>query len=964
VRTTSLRAAFLVACLIPAAKAFAIGETSGRLSGYVYDPTGTALAEVPLTIRGPILLEPMHRESGDDGHFEFEPLPPGSGYTLEVSVPGFAAITKTGIVVEVGRATSVDVHLTVLTEMSATQTVEIVEQVNPIINPDSAEHVSVVTAEKAAETPIYNQVEAIPELAPGVNPFSSTPSSMGGLARYGKFYVDGMDTTDINSGGISAPMDFYAVQNFEIITGGFEAQYNSMGMVENVVTKRGSNDFKFDILGILEPPFLAASNLTSGGTGGSYVGTYQYNNSQQPQTAFYSPIVNFGGPIIKDKLWYEASFQLNYSDRETPLALPAGLDLRPTTTWTALARVNLTYQLTPRDRLSLSYHYNFNSISNDLYGYQTEAAEQHVSRDGQWLVFNYDHNFTDNLLFTLTAGLNYQEVCYNPESRTASSCYDNNNNNPSPIAHVDSSNNYFAQFNSDELASFEAPNQTGNYLYEQKLRFEFDPTLSYRIGHHQLKGGIQFAFMEETDTTGVDGNSRYIDRSPAPGGTCDPNNPSTFVACYELQTFYNSQGQQAPLSTSSNVRTTGAFIQDRWTINRNLTVIPGLRVDWGRLYGDPSLADNGFLTNLVGIGPRLGATYDVFGNRKTLLVAHAGRSNDVGSTFVAQHANPTLTEVQSTFASTYFPNCTLQNAATAPGCQVLGGVSNRYFPGTGLTPPHTDELSAGIHQEVFPLTAVGLDVTYDYYGNLFEEQETNQIWDSTGTRIIGYVNPAYQGPIYKVATPSDAYRQYLGVNVWAEGTPGNWDILASYTYGYDWGTVSDYFDGLLDNPRFTPFFTGYVPDDIRHMVKGAISYKFPFGLQLGTRIRYTTGEPIWENFSNPANGSSFYRSPQGTCFANNGPNGVPNFSDPTSWIECRKPDTFLMDVQARYDLGRALGFKQKKLEATVLITDLLNNYETYSTTSRYAPGTFNKFGYSTGSVNGPFQAELYIRFRN
>jgi hypothetical protein len=58
-----------------------------------------------------------------------------------------------------------------------------------------------------------------------------------------------------------------------------------------------------------------------------------------------------------------------------------------------------------------------------------------------------------------------------------------------------------------------------------------------------------------------------------------------------------------------------------------------------------------------------------------------------------------------------------------------------------------------------------------------------------------------------------------------------------------------------------------------------------------------------------------------------------------------------------------LGLRQK-LEITALIVDLFNNYETFSTTSRYAPGTFNKFGYSTGSVNGPFQGELFLRFRN
>jgi hypothetical protein len=956
----------LVACLLPASPAFAIGETTGRVSGYVYDPTGTPLAEVPLTMTGPQLMQPVQRTSGDDGRFFFEELPPGSGYTLEVSVPGFTPIKQTSLVVEVGRDSPVDVHLTIMTESaSAAQTIEIVERINPIINPDSAQKASVVTIEKAASTPIFNQVEGIPELAPGVNALSTKPSSMGGLSRWGKFYVDGMDTTDITDGSITAPMDFYAVENFEILTGGFEAQYNSMGMVENTVTKRGSNDFKYDAIVILSPPFLAAGNLTSGGTGGQYTGLYTNNSTPQPQTSFYSPILNVGGPIIKDKLWFQASFQLNLSDRETPLSLPAGIDNRPTETTTALARLNLTYQATAKDRISLSYHFDNNTIDNNLYGYQTRDAEQRVNRGGHWLVLNYDHNFTENILFNLTTGFTYKQVCFNPEKYTGGGCYDTSPGGlgKDPVAHVDSSNGYFAQFNSDEIPSFEAVGQVGNFLYQQKSHFQVDPSLTFRLGSHQLKAGVQFAFMADTETSGTDGNQRYIDRSPNPGGYCDPKNPNTFVACYELQTFYNSQGQEAPLTTSARAITTGAYIQDRWTPTRKLTIIPGMRVDWGRLYGDPSLGDNGFVTNLVGLGPRLGATYDLFGNRKSLIVAHYGRSNDVGNIFIAQHANPTLTYTQSTFStSAGFPNCNLQNVNTLSGCQLFGGPSGRYFP-SGLTPPHTDEISAGFHQALGELTAVGVDFTYDSYSNLFEEEEVNQIWDPTGTRIIGYVNPSRQGPIYQVATPDAAYRRYAGATVWGEGQPGNWDILASYTFSYDWGTATDYFDTEFSNPRFTPFWQGYVTDDRRHMLKGAITYKIPIGLDLGLRLRYLTGTPVWENFSNPANGSSFYRSPQGTCFANNSNNNVPNFSDPTSWVECRNPDTFLVDFSARYNLGQALGLRQK-LEVTALIVDLFNNYETYSTTSRYGPGTFNRFGFSTGSVNGPFQAELFLRFRN
>ena len=49
----------------------------------------------------------------------------------------------------------------------------------------------------------------------------------------------------------------------------------------------------------------------------------------------------------------------------------------------------------------------------------------------------------------------------------------------------------------------------------------------------------------------------------------------------------------------------------------------------------------------------------------------------------------------------------------------------------------------------------------------------------------------------------------------AQGKRGPWDVLASYTLAYNDGTVADYFDGFLANPRFTRFYDGWLPDDRR-----------------------------------------------------------------------------------------------------------------------------------------------------
>ena len=105
------------------------------------------------------------------------------------------------------------------------------------------------------------------------------------------------------------------------------------------------------------------------------------------------------------------------------------------------------------------------------------------------------------------------------------------------------------------------------------------------------------------------------------------------------------------------------------------------------------------------------------------------------------------------------------------------------------------------------------------------------------------------GSIVVSTTAKEAYRKYSGVDLWVQGTPGRWDLLASYTLSYNWGTVSDYFDGYLLNPRMTQYYEGYVPDDRRHSLKGSIAYRTLFGLDIGARVQYRTGSPMWKTLS-------------------------------------------------------------------------------------------------------------------
>jgi len=911
--------------------ALAAGENYGRVAGYVYDPTGAPLAEVPLTISGPALQRPISRTSGEDGRFEFVQLPPGEGYELEVKVEGFTPIKKTGIIVRLGQATAVDVKLEVLTETQAVATYEIVEKVNPILNPESAQTGAVLTAEKAASTPIFNQVQAVPQLVAGVGP-GNTPSTRGGPSRYGKMYVDGMDTTDVSDGSMTGPLNFYAVENFEVMTGGLDAQYNALGVVENVVTKSGSNRFTYDVSLILSPDWSNAKSQfasnQSTGTGG-----FIQNDTPQAATSFYSPLVAVGGPIVKDRLWFYLSGQWNFSHIETPLTIGNTQENRAKETQTRYARLKLTWQPTERDRVSFAVNYDNNRITNDLSNANTTLeAEQLIDRGGGIAIVNYDRNISENVLFQLQTGLTYKNAHFGPM-----------NEGSDAIAHVDRSTNY-TQFNAGAVR-----NTPGNYLDERKWRFQFDPTLLFKVKNHQMKAGVQLGLLTGRQTTGTIGNRRYLDQN---SGVCNPDDPATFTYCFERIDFYDTQGNLGALTTGAESRQTGLFAQDRWTVNRHLTLVGGIRMDWGRLYS----SEGGFLTNLVGVGPRLSATYDIGGDRKTLLKAHYGRSNDVGDVFVAQRGNPALTQVTSRFTNGAFPECS--PGSTVTGCRTAGGLSGRLFERTN-TPPSVDELSLGLHREVAEGTAMGLDFTYRRYNNLWIDDEVNQIWDPTGTRIIGHVDGTPR-TLFVIRNPDDAWRDYKGADLWVQGKTGPWDLLASYTLAFNTGTVDTYFDSFGTNPRMKYLYEGWAPDDIRHTLKGAVGYMTDFGLDFGFRFRYQTGTPAWMSYANPA-GGTLYRTPRGTGNTINTTTGQPDVNSPELISELRNPSLFLVDAQARYDVGRHFNMGNK-LELTLLVVNALNNTESTLVTDRWST-TRNAYGQSRGR-NRPAQAELLLRFRN
>jgi hypothetical protein len=345
-------------------------------------------------------------------------------------------------------------------------------------------------------------------------------------------------------------------------------------------------------------------------------------------------------------------------------------------------------------------------------------------------------------------------------------------------------------------------------------------------------------------------------------------------------------------------------LQDRFIFKRWLTIVPGVRVDTGMLYNTEGTR----MQTLIGFGPRLSLIYDLLHDRTTLIKAHYGRHNDMGNAGIADVGNPQMSSILKRW-----------NPATGSFEEFrrTGGAGSQSFATeVNLKPPKVDEVSVGIHREVTEQTVVGVDYTYRAYGNFWVNGETNQIWDPAGLRVVGFQNGQNQR-LYSATTPDDARRDYHGVDLWVRGSPGRWDLTASYTLAFINGNVNEFFENQAYgyNPRLAPLFYGPIAGAPRHYLKGLINYGFEFGLTLGARLQYFSGTPLWKQFQSPEDASyTFYRSPRGTS------TGSRN-NDPTTWPGFNLPDTFNLDLQIAYSLEKLTG---QRIDVIAMLFNLLN----------------------------------------
>ena len=275
---------------------------TGSIAGFVKDSSGGVISGAKFTL---INMSTNAREetvSDSSGAFQFLQLAPAV-YSLHVEAAGFKKEVLSDVVVQVDQITHVDASLQV---GSVAETIEVTGQAIPLLENDRSTLSNVIDSEVVSNIPLNGrQYLDLALLTPGVLP-SATGTQGGGFNVSGArsqsniFLLDGVSNIDtqINSAlGNFRITD--AVQEFAVQTSVATAEFGrGTGGQVNIVTKSGTNQFHGTAFEYLRNSVLDAADFFTNKNGGT---KNPLHRNQYGGT--------FGGPVLKDKLFFFASYE-------------------------------------------------------------------------------------------------------------------------------------------------------------------------------------------------------------------------------------------------------------------------------------------------------------------------------------------------------------------------------------------------------------------------------------------------------------------------------------------------------------------------------------------------------------------------------------------------------------------------------------------------------------------------------
>src|SRR5437016_5290924 len=292
-----------VVCLVGLLATIAGAQSSatGDLHVTIKDASGKVVTNATVIVTD--LAKGFERTTtqNTDGEYRRLALPPGR-YNVTVSAAGFSKAVFQDQVVTVGQMA----ELTVMLQVSGGETIVNVGSEAEEIETQRTSSTDTITQQRIDNLPINSRNHIKFALtdsrlarddAPSIGAAPTSGLNMSGQrARANLVNVDGADAVDNSVNGIRSTVSQEGVQEFQIITNGYAAEYGrASGGVVNIITRSGSNDFHGTTFGYVRNRNFQAVN--------------PFSTVSNPAYTRVQAGAAFGGPIIKDKTFYYFSYE-------------------------------------------------------------------------------------------------------------------------------------------------------------------------------------------------------------------------------------------------------------------------------------------------------------------------------------------------------------------------------------------------------------------------------------------------------------------------------------------------------------------------------------------------------------------------------------------------------------------------------------------------------------------------------
>jgi hypothetical protein len=261
-----------------------------------------------ITVRN--LATNLERSTTSDaaGVYRVLALPPGR-YEVVVDAPGFATVRNPELVLLIGSVANYDIHL----EVRAGQETVVVTTEAALIETQRTAVAETITSRDIQNLPINQRdylnftlltSNAARDSAPSIGAAPTSGLNFGGQrARSNQVSVDGADATDNSTNGVRATVSQEAVQEFQIITNSYMAEFGrASGAIVNIVTKGGSNDVHGNVFGFLRNKRFQARN--------------PFSTVDDPAFTRLQAGFTIGGPLKRDRSFYFFSFETRRRQEE------------------------------------------------------------------------------------------------------------------------------------------------------------------------------------------------------------------------------------------------------------------------------------------------------------------------------------------------------------------------------------------------------------------------------------------------------------------------------------------------------------------------------------------------------------------------------------------------------------------------------------------------------------------------